>query len=124
LLQFDENKVIYSGEFTGQEDSSEMADLQKFITMHSLPLVVEFNQDTAQKIFSGEIKSHLLVFLNKEAGHFAQYVDVIREVAKKYRGQVWRFKHRYFRVAISERLICYCKISDIGFVRNDRLRRD
>ncbi|KAH0956027.1 hypothetical protein HN011_009944 [Eciton burchellii] len=86
--KFDENKIIYSGEFTGQEDSSEMADLQKFITMHSLPLVVEFNQDTAQKIFSGEIKSHLLVFLNKEAGHFAQYVDVIREVAKKYRGQV------------------------------------
>jgi len=101
LLQFDENKVIYSGEFTGQEDYSEIVELQKFITMHSLPLVVEFNQDTAQKIFSGEIKSHLLVFLNKEAGHFTQYVDVIREPAKKYRGQVWRFIYHCFHIAIS-----------------------
>ena len=31
-----------------------------FVSSESLPLVVEFNQDTAQKIFSREIKSHLL----------------------------------------------------------------
>jgi len=53
-----------------------------------LPVVVEFNQETAQKIFSGDIKSHLLVFLSKEAGHFEKYVEEIQEPAKKYRGEV------------------------------------
>lgn len=93
FLQYDdeEDKVVYSGEFTGKEDY-EIKNLQKFIAVHSLPLVVEFNQDTAQKIFSGEIKSHLLVFLSKEAGHFEKYVDVIREPAKKYRGEVWKLR--------------------------------
>lgn len=56
-----------------------------------MPLVVEFNQDTAQKIFSGDIKSHLLVFLSKEADHFEKYVEKIQEPAKKYRGEVWKF---------------------------------
>ena len=37
----------------------------------ALPLVVEFNQETAQKIFSGEIKSHLLMFLSKSADAYA-----------------------------------------------------
>ena len=31
----------------------------KYISSNSLPLVVEFNQNTAQKIFSDEVKSHL-----------------------------------------------------------------
>lgn len=62
--------------------------MQNFISIHALPLIVEFNQDTAQKIFSGDIKSHLLVFLSKEAGHFEKYVDGIKEPAKKYRGEV------------------------------------
>merc|ERR1712027_170291 len=35
-----------------------------FIAGESLPLVVDFNQETAQKIFSGDIKSHLLAFLS------------------------------------------------------------
>lgn len=57
--------------------------------MHSLPLIVEFNQDTAQKIFNGDIKSHLLIFLSKEEGHFEKYIEGIKEPAKKYRGEVW-----------------------------------
>jgi len=80
-LQFDEEKTVYNKEIT-------IKDIQSFISIHSLPLVVEFNQDTAQKIFSGDIKSHLLVFLSKQAGHFEKYIDEIQEPAKKYRGEV------------------------------------
>ncbi|TGZ37523.1 Protein disulfide-isomerase [Temnothorax longispinosus] len=79
--KFDEGKAVFDGELTP-------VALQNFISVHSLPLVVEFNQDTAQKIFSGDIKSHLLVFLSKEAGHFEKYVEGIHEPAKKYRGEV------------------------------------
>lgn len=84
-LQFDEGKAVFDGELT-------TTDVQNFISVYSLPLVVEFNQDTAQKIFSGDIKSHLLVFLSKEAGHFEKYVEGIHEPAKKYRGEVRKFR--------------------------------
>jgi protein disulfide-isomerase A1 len=83
-LQFDEGKAVHDGELT-------VKSVQNFISIHSLPLVVEFNQDTAQKIFSGDIKSHLLVFLSKDAGHYEKYVDGIQEPAKKYRGEVCNF---------------------------------
>lgn len=62
--------------------------LKKFVTSQSLPLIVEFNHETAQKIFGGEIKSHLLIFLSKEAGHFEKYVEAARSVAKPYREQI------------------------------------
>lgn len=62
--------------------------MKKFVAAQSLPLIVEFNHDTAQKIFGGEIKSHLLIFLSKEAGHFDKYIEPCRSVAKPYREQV------------------------------------
>ncbi|KZC09484.1 Protein disulfide-isomerase [Dufourea novaeangliae] len=79
--KFDEG----TNEFTEELD---VKKLQNFIFIHALPLVVEFSQDTAQKIFSGDIKSHLLIFLSKEAGHFEEYVKQIQEPARKFRGEV------------------------------------
>jgi protein disulfide-isomerase A1 len=78
--KFDEGKAVFDGKLT-------TVAVQNFISVFSLPLVVEFNQDTAQKIFSGDIKSHLLLFLSKEAG-IEKYNDIIKEPAKKYRGEV------------------------------------
>merc|ERR1712198_248914 len=78
---FDEGKNVYEGEVT--EDG-----LVKFVAANSLPLVVDFNHETASKIFGGEIKSHMLIFLSKEAGHYDSYTEVARNVAKKYKGQV------------------------------------
>lgn len=72
-------------EYTGELDS---AKIRAFISVYALPLVVEFNQDTAQKIFSGHIRSHLLVFLSKQRGDFDEYVEKIKEPAKKFRGEV------------------------------------
>ncbi|XP_018399095.1 PREDICTED: protein disulfide-isomerase [Cyphomyrmex costatus] len=79
--KFDEGKAVFDGEYT-------TTAVQNFISVFSLPLVVEFNQDTAQKIFSGDIKSHLLLFLSKEAGHYDKYIEGIQEPAKKYRSEV------------------------------------
>ncbi|KAG5322628.1 PDI isomerase, partial [Pseudoatta argentina] len=79
--KFDEGKAVFDGEYT-------TTAVQNFISVFSLPLIVEFNQDTAQKIFSGDIKSHLLLFLSKEAGHFEKYIEGIQEPAKKYRSEV------------------------------------
>ncbi|XP_067003886.2 protein disulfide-isomerase [Anabrus simplex] len=79
--KFDEGKAVLEGDVN--EDS-----IKKFVTSQSLPLVVEFNHDTAQKIFGGEIKSHLLLFLSKEGGDFDKYMEGAKEVAKDFREQV------------------------------------
>nr|AXY94695.1 disulfide-isomerase [Habrobracon hebetor] len=79
--KFDEGKNVFEGELTSKA-------LTDFVAAFSLPLVVDFNQETAQKIFGGDIKSHLLLFLSKEAGHFDKYLEGIQEPAKKFRGQV------------------------------------
>lgn len=79
--QFDEGKAVYKG-------GNDEVEIKKFLTAQSLPLLVEFNHESAQKIFGGEIKSHLLMFVSKEAGHFEKYTDGAKEVAKKFRNEV------------------------------------
>merc|ERR1712034_170309 len=59
-----------------------------FVSGNALPLVVEFNQETAQKIFSGEIKSHLLLFLSAAAEDFSAKVDIAKAIAKDYKGEM------------------------------------
>merc|ERR1719420_1268995 len=79
--KFDEGKAVYEGEVS--EDL-----LTKFIAGNALPLVVEFNQDTAQKIFSGEVKSHLLLFLSASAEDFSAKTDIARGIAKDHKGEM------------------------------------
>ncbi|KAJ8969711.1 hypothetical protein NQ314_001625 [Rhamnusium bicolor] len=81
MHKFDEGKVFYEG--GANED-----DIKKFVQANSLPLLVEFNHDTAQKIFGGEIKSHLLLFLNKEDESFEKVSEAARSVAKPFKEQV------------------------------------
>lgn len=79
--KFDEGKSVYDGE------ANEEA-IKQFITVQSLPLIVDFNHDSAQKIFGGSIKNHLLLFLSKNAGHVEKYVDAIKDLAKKFRNDL------------------------------------
>ncbi|XP_018571513.1 protein disulfide-isomerase [Anoplophora glabripennis] len=80
--KFDEEKVVYDGEAVD-------ADIKKFIQTNALPLIVEFNHDTAQKIFGGEIKSHLLLFLSRgDKESFEKISQAARSVAKPFREQV------------------------------------
>jgi len=78
---FDEGRNDMEGEITEET-------VAKFVTGNALPLVVDFNQETAQKIFSGEIKSHLLMFLSAAAEDYAAKVEIARGIAKDYKGQM------------------------------------
>ena len=78
---FDEGKNVF-------EDEVKEENIAKFVAANALPLVVDFNHETASKIFGGEIKSHLLIFLSKEAGHYDKHSEIARTVAKKYKGQL------------------------------------
>jgi protein disulfide-isomerase A1 len=78
---FDEKKAIFEGEST-------LENIKKFCQVESLPLIIEFNHESAQKIFGGSVKSHLLFFLSKAAGHIEKYVEPLRKLAKQYRDDV------------------------------------
>merc|ERR1739838_172747 len=70
------------------EGLTDVEGITKFVASSALPLVVEFNQETAQKIFSGEIKSHLLMFLSKSADAYAEQHAIATKLAKEHKGQI------------------------------------
>lgn len=81
LKTFDDGKAVLSEGITEESVTA-------FVASESLPLVVDFNQDTAQKIFSGEIKSHLLAFLSAKAESYADQVDMLKNIATENKGKM------------------------------------
>merc|ERR1712037_925823 len=81
LKTFDDGRAVLA------EDITE-AGVAAFIAGESLPLVVDFNQETAQKIFSGDIKSHLLAFLSAKADSHADDVAMLQSIAKENKGKM------------------------------------
>merc|ERR1712123_455501 len=81
LKDFDDGKAVLSEGIT--EES-----VGVFISSESLPLVVDFNHETAQKIFSGEIKSHLLVFSSAKADSHADTLAMLKEIATENKGKM------------------------------------
>lgn len=80
-IQYDEGRADLKGEINNKT-------ITDFITAHRLPLVVEFTQETAQKIFGGDVKDHLLLFLSKKSEEFLSRINTLKEVAPAYQGQV------------------------------------
>lgn len=78
---FDEGRNDYDG-------AAETEELTKFINGNSLPLVIEFNHETAQKIFSGEVKNHLLLFVSTKSDEFPAQKEMAGKIAADYKGQV------------------------------------
>merc|ERR1712002_1213677 len=62
--------------------------VKKHVAENSLPLVIEFTQETAQKIFGGDIKNHLLLFVDKSAPDFEKLKDEFGAAAKSHKGSV------------------------------------
>jgi len=79
--KFDEGRNDLTTDF--EEDKIAM-----FVKVSSLPLIVDFNHETAQKVFGGEIRSHVLLFLSKEAGHYDKYVESQKANSKIFKGKV------------------------------------
>merc|ERR1712136_245810 len=63
-------------------------EIAKFVSSESLPLVVDFNHETAQKIFSGEVKSHFLLFSSVAADDHESKVAILKENAKENKGKM------------------------------------
>lgn len=81
LKKFDEGRAELTDKLTKES-------ITKFVKENSLPLFIEFNQESAQKIFSGELKSHLLIFMSKEAENFEKVNESVRNLAKEYKNKL------------------------------------
>lgn len=79
--KFDEGQVKYDGEL-------EEVSFKKWVFIQSLPIIVEFSHETASKIFGGEIKNHILIFLSKKNGDFEKYISEFKPVAEQYRSKI------------------------------------
>lgn len=83
IKKFDEGRAEYTGDITSS------ADIRKFVSGNSLPLIIPFNQQTAQKIFGGAIKRQFLLFLDSQnVAESDKAKDALRPVAKEFRGEV------------------------------------
>merc|ERR1712066_242712 len=81
IRQFDEGRILLEGEITAESVS-------EFVTANSLPLVVDFNSDTAKQIFQGKIKNHFLMFQSAESDQYEHNLHNARKVAKEMKGEM------------------------------------
>jgi len=79
--KFDEGRENFEGTFDAES-------VKRFIHANQLPLVTEFNQETAQKIFGGDIKVHNLLFVSKNGDNFENTLNEFKSAAKDFRGRV------------------------------------
>ncbi|CBY34553.1 unnamed protein product [Oikopleura dioica] len=77
---FDDGRVDYTG-----ADSAD--DISAFVNSESLPLVSEFNDETAPKIFGGDITQHVLLFAAKSDGTYDENYAAMSTAAKDFKGK-------------------------------------
>lgn len=84
--------VLFKKFDEGRNDLTEELDkpeaIAKFLADNSLPLLVEFTHESAQKIFSGDVKQHLLFFVSFAADAYKGQVEMLTRLAKAYKGKV------------------------------------
>jgi len=79
--QFDEGRNDFDGKY-------EAAEITTFVQTNSLPILVEFNGETANKIFGGDIKRHLVLFLSSTSEDFKTQSELATKVAKEHKGKI------------------------------------
>jgi len=78
---FDDGNAVMTEELEEEK-------IAKFVSSESMPLVIDFNHETAQKIFSGEVKSHFLLFSSAKADDHESKLAILKDQAKKNKGKM------------------------------------
>ncbi|NWX39484.1 PDIA1 isomerase, partial [Steatornis caripensis] len=79
--KFDEGRNNFEGDLTKD-------NLLNFFKANALPLVIEFTEQTAPKIFGGEIKTHILLFLPKSVSGYQEKLDNFKSAAGNFKGKI------------------------------------
>jgi protein disulfide-isomerase A1 len=66
----------------------DLAAVRQFLAANSYPLVQEFSQEAAKKIFKNSIQKHVLVFTDKDASNHKATIEAVRPAAEAHRGSV------------------------------------
>jgi len=66
----------------------ERESLLKFVKTQSVPLIWEFTQENADKIFSSDIAIHFLLISDKNDGKYNDRMEEMKTVAKEHRGKI------------------------------------
>jgi len=81
LKKFDEGRNNLEGDITTET-------VTDFVNANFLPLVVDFNTDTAKQIFQGSVKNHFIIFQSASGENFEHNLHNARKVAKDYKGDI------------------------------------
>jgi protein disulfide-isomerase A1 len=76
--KFDEPRLVFSGD-------AKQAEISSFVKSNQLPLIVEFSDQTAPKIFGGDVKTHALFFVKKAEAD--SLLAEFRNAAKQLKGR-------------------------------------
>jgi protein disulfide-isomerase A1 len=83
--------VLFKKFDDGRNDLTENLDadhIKDFIQGNRLPAVIDFTPESAQKIFSGPIKNHLLLFASKTADYYQEKRQILASVSPLFKGRV------------------------------------
>jgi len=78
---FDEGRNNFDGAF-------ETDTITAFVGANSLPLIMEFTDEAAPKIFGGDVKTHLLLFAKTAEDGFAALKDALSSTAAAFKGKM------------------------------------
>ncbi|XP_047431589.1 protein disulfide-isomerase A2 [Mugil cephalus] len=83
--KFDDGRA----EFVLSEDGKlDKTNLTNFIKKNSLELIIPFSQESADKIFTSDVRLHSLLFINSTVKSQTSLVDEARVVAKDFKGKM------------------------------------
>lgn len=71
-----------------EEDKLDKDELVSFIKTNSLELIIEFNEENGDKIFSNKVHNHLLLFINTSTESHNALLEVYRAVAKDFKEKI------------------------------------
>ncbi|XP_036593459.1 protein disulfide-isomerase A2 [Trichosurus vulpecula] len=83
--KFDEGRADFP---VDEELGLDQADLSRFLVVHSMHLVTEYNRETSSKIFGSRILNHLLLFINQTLTPHKKLLTGFREAAPPFRGEI------------------------------------
>jgi len=81
LKKFDEGRNNLEGDITADT-------IESFVTTNFMPLVVDFNTDTAKLIFQGSVKNHFIMFQSAGDEKYEHNLHNARKVAKDFKGDI------------------------------------